>query len=450
MFFPFWALLRETLFVFLEGRQGCVISERRLKRRKSPLKLGWFISAYRSRPKKKMDLDFLFLPVRSGNIHTDGGVKNIFHSDFAHHIASKGYSVGLCEMPTSDSSYQLYASSLPAFCSDYIAITSVLKTIFKKASYDIRQVESFLVNLHQYIVEQGLVDLCYEDLKSLLLREIKRLPLAMAFYDSLFKYFQPKFVVAHCIAYGMATNLALVNVARNKGIKLIENQHGYVGSDHIAYVHSPRNHSLPDYFWLYGEFWTRDLNLTGVSLSVIGSPAFSKALESAEMQRLCYDFLFITDSSQPELTMQLLNELVTLFPRSKVLFRPHPSEMHIVKNLYLQAFELSAVSIDLDRNIYHSIAKSRKIIICGNYISTVAYEALGFGKQVFVLASNLNDIARVSGEGIKVKVIDISSGLSSSELSASFQSQPYSAGGNFYAKNWEYALDAFLEGIESC
>ena len=205
------------------------------------------------------------------------------------------------------------------------------------------------------------------------------------FYYRLIKKLRPKaiFVVCHY----SETLFPLYNVAKQCNIPVIELQHGLT-CFHDAYNYedvSVAGKSLPDYFFSYGEFWGKYVNLPrNMKTIVVGNPYLEN--QKQKYANVLPDenaIVFYSD----EITGKKLAEFAVKFVEKninkgyKIYFKFHPSEKNYAKE-YLMLIDNSKICLlPLNTGVYEVLAMAKHHV---TVMSTVLYEATIYDVERYV------------------------------------------------------------------
>ena len=223
--------------------------------------------------------------------------------------------------------------------------------------------------------------------------------------DKLFAYVKPKCVIVNCASYGH--NMAVVTyIAKKRGIKVIEPQHGvtwkgpaYNASDQIA-ESSVFAECLPDALFTFGNFWGECV-CWKYEKYVVGSPYLNEYASIRKENNTGYDFLVI---SQPmagnigDAKNNFVRELARHFPGKKILFRIHPSEdFEEQKNI----FKEENITISNSTTVLYDDFNNSNYIL--GWYSNCLYEALAFGKNPIIVDTPRTRELMAQNVGIWIK-----------------------------------------------
>ncbi len=191
--------------------------------------------------------------------------------------------------------------------------------------------------------------------------------------------------------YGIITRLL-----HDHGFQVVEVQHGYISSEHVAYNY-PRaclddpNHPcrgyLPDHLLLFGKFWSRGIR-TPARTHVMGYPHLNRLADRVR-NKIISEPTSILIISQGYVTERMVEVALALnrgFPERTIHFKLHPGEVPFTER-YGSLLGVRNIIVEADRDIHELIAMCGVIV---GYFSTALFEALKFGdKRLFLLDNDL-------------------------------------------------------------
>ncbi len=239
-----------------------------------------------------------------------------------------------------------------------------------------------------------------ETIRQLILLYSKKIKYQDIFYRNLFRLVRPKVVFIEDGCYG-ERNAYLCKLLSEMKIASAEIQHGWIGARHIAYnygqlIRQNREYQtyMPDYYCGMAEYWLKQIRVP-VKKVCLGNPTFwtnyekyytkSKQAENARSEKTILWLGFEDD----RLNMDVLRDfLMRSQGKYQILLRNHPllrerSDL-LYKNLIRNAPNLR---VDSSQTVYEAFTRCDYVV---SEASTAIYEALAFGKQVFVYQSELS------------------------------------------------------------
>lgn len=274
---------------------------------------------------------------------------------------------------------------------DFIKLEVYIKSKFVRLNErDVKKIKSltnFLKQNFPYKLEKPDLNI----IENTLLRTSKRLNIYHYLYNKLFEKFNPKVVFLEDASYGGRSHILKWAKARN--IIIIEPQHGLVYENHMAYNYGNAilnsdtyKEYLPDYFLTYGKYWSELINLP-VKKILIGNPNYSENIKKVNVSNkdgTKKKILIISGGRNPDVIKKIVLEINSIVDAGKydISFRPHPSELPMVKDRYSELIAKDTIKIDTQKDIYLSLLNAD--VVAGDP-STVLFEAIGICKSVFVI-----------------------------------------------------------------
>jgi len=202
-----------------------------------------------------------------------------------------------------------------------------------------------------------------------------------------------RMVSLHCCGYGGFRSF-LAKKLKDRGIAVVEFQHGAVGEEHPAYNYSSRcpfyREYLPDFFLTYGEYWSNKSGGYPPKKVIIGNPTLEEERLKFQIQGNLRNkkILIVSQGTMTDDFVGLAKKLRTLLPEDySITFRLHPGEVPFRKDRCEVIESIPGIAIQDKGDIYSSLSDHE--IIVGAY-STTIFEALPFRKRIFVLDCNIS------------------------------------------------------------
>ncbi len=263
------------------------------------------------------------------------------------------------------------------------SIMSLGKIIYKNEKIT-RQINNYINTIKPILPEISNDN--WQEITSFLYKTFVGQEYYIKLINNMLNQVQPKILLCEDGCYGY--HATLIYLAKKRGIKVVEFQHGMISKNHEAYNYHPDIHHkirefLPDYFLLYGDWWKNAMAIPSQCIA-IGNPFFSEYRRfKPEITPNPESILFVSSGMQPLEYCQIILELNQKLPHYHITIRKHPLETYP----YNQLQNISNISIDTNQNINESIAQHRVVI---GDISTGLFEAKAQKKQVFSLNSTLS------------------------------------------------------------
>ncbi len=204
----------------------------------------------------------------------------------------------------------------------------------------------------------------------------------------------PEVLMIDGAAYGnMAGQIAM---AKDRGILVVEPQHGWIGNSHPAYnvgaaMREPELfRTFPDIILTFGDFWSSQIRVPSELVS-IGKPYLeAKAREARPYDERPTRVVVASSMLDAGEMSQFVLALRRAMPDDwTVAFRPHPTERPEVESRYPELAAAQGIEIDRRADVYESLKEARAVV---GVASTVLYEAVAFGCVTFVKDSVFADL----------------------------------------------------------
>lgn len=233
-----------------------------------------------------------------------------------------------------------------------------------------------------------------ERIESLVLFQLARARGIEASFARVLDRVRPEVVFMDGAAYGnMAGQIAMM---KDRGIRVVEPQHGWIGSAHPAYnfgrvmEETVLQRAFPDTLLTFGEFWSSEIRFPAEVIAV-GKPHIEEmAAESLPLDERPREILVVSSVTDPDEMSDFTLALRDALPDSwSVTFRPHPSELADAHVRYSRLVGASGVALDHRSDVYESLREVRAVV---GVASTVLFEALAFGCRTFVKECDFSDV----------------------------------------------------------
>lgn len=212
-------------------------------------------------------------------------------------------------------------------------------------------------------------------------------------YLKLLTRINPKVIIV--VVYYDSTKMILIDIAKEKGIPVIELQHGTSGREHPAY-NFPRECScryFPDYYFTFSDYWRfqAQFPIPEDRRIAVGSPyseARKKELTTCITKGDKKIILFLSQASRGRKFSKLAVELQNLIDteKYKIVFKMHPNEHQGWEKRYPELAKSSVTVADnTNSDLYELSASASFVIAIGN--TTALYEALLFDSPGYVYYS---------------------------------------------------------------
>ncbi len=213
------------------------------------------------------------------------------------------------------------------------------------------------------------------------------------YYSYMLKKIKPK-IILMVVSYGF-DRMVLCEIAKRRGIPVVELQHGTINFLHIAYnFHEKMNlPSFPDYIFSFGKYekYNAKFPIGDERIIPTGYPELENKYHSYKKSRSSSKrILFISQGiKESAICANILAENLDT-EKYHIIYKLHPKEYfdwkkNIGKYLHNPNIEVAG---DFGHTIYDFLAEADWVV--GNS-STVLYEAQMFDVKVAVLKNNIYD-----------------------------------------------------------
>lgn len=205
-------------------------------------------------------------------------------------------------------------------------------------------------------------------------------------YIDIFKQILPKIIMEypHYDEHMFAANAA----AKELGITTIEFQHGRINA-HEAYWYEDKSEIgkyLPDYFFVYGQWWKEQINLPSFcKVVVVGNPYLEKQIQIYPREEKKQKNISVFSNPQngkvlSEFVYNLQDYIVE--NNINILYKLHPNEREIWKEEYPLLAKMQNTTVIDSGSVYEVLSLSDVAI---GVNSTVFYEALVYpGMRLYI------------------------------------------------------------------
>lgn len=209
-------------------------------------------------------------------------------------------------------------------------------------------------------------------------------------YIRIFNKVSPKLLVE--VVYYSSHCMILNELAKEKGIPIIELQHGTMHLAHAAYQFPGgcgEIKQFPDYVFVFSEYWKKcaHLPIPEDHIKVTGYPYFERQLKQYKSNLNKEDkvnIIFVSQGTIGNKLSRLASDLCDLLDENTyhIIYKLHPGEYAGWKERTPWLIKNNIEVVDsLEHNIYEYFAKCD--IQVGVY-STAMYEGLGFGLRTYI------------------------------------------------------------------
>lgn len=228
------------------------------------------------------------------------------------------------------------------------------------------------------------------NLRDILHKAVRSYEIEKFLFSKLLKKINPKLLIIACAHY--FSHYPLLLLAKEKGIKVAEYQHGYIGNDHFAYNFHPNIRDevkkyLPDYMLTWGKYWSNNINTPAKKIE-IGNFLLNDILKEVKVDKHRKTILIVSGGKYPNEYVLLSKEIKKHFSGYELYFRPHPSEIPAIKERYS---ELVKIGYKIDTSNLYTETLPKSEIAISLERSTVLYEAMLYTNKVFWITEKKNN-----------------------------------------------------------
>lgn len=249
-----------------------------------------------------------------------------------------------------------------------------------------KQEDQYIVNLCQKISLQFDIELSAGTMIQKVRDVVVHQEVYGRYYDWLIKKVRPKAIIVVC--HFDSKLFPLYGVAHKHHVPVIELEHGLIAY-HEAYNYQDLTEEgklLPDYFFVYGDFWTKYIQLPICMKPIaVGNPFL-------EMQRRKYDGIEPDEKTivfySGRIGMKQAEFVIDFYKRNigngyRVCFKPHPVEYPDFRELYpvFEAYPEIRI-IPKETDLYELLAGAKHHVAAA---STVLFEAAIFDVKRYVM-----------------------------------------------------------------
>jgi hypothetical protein len=264
---------------------------------------------------------------------------------------------------------------------DAITYTSVIQRKLGLANYDFTEAEAErIIELENEL--EHVFD-CPIDLRGLVRDSLSERRSKKWLYERLLDRIEPEIAVIVASAFWRT----FIEVCQERGIPVVELQHGAGHHDHLGYTF-PEDASIsafPDYIFVFGQFWkdTVQYPIPDESVYVVGYPYLEDERGNYEGNETRQQVVFSSQKTIGEELSKCALEFSELDTGYDVVYNLHPKEYSSWREEYPWLVDSPIEVVDGDTPpMYQILAES--MVHVGVY-STVVYEGLCFGLDTYLL-----------------------------------------------------------------
>lgn len=190
--------------------------------------------------------------------------------------------------------------------------------------------------------------------------------------------------------YYSPVHMSFIKVAKQRGIKVIELQHGAMGRYHIAYNYYTKINinEFPDYIFTFGDYWSHasKFPINNSNITSTGFPYYEKLKKkySKKEPNDKKNILFISDDSIGYKLSKLAASLNKIIDKSKysIIYKLHPLEAKNWETNYPWLCESNIKVIDEPTVSIYGLFSISEIQV--GVASTAIFEGLGYRLKTYI------------------------------------------------------------------
>lgn len=235
------------------------------------------------------------------------------------------------------------------------------------------------------------VSLSYDKIYAKLAETVLMVHARRKVYSKILDKIAPRLIVE--VVYYSDGLMVLNELAKAKGIPVIELQHGTMHAAHAAYQFADgcgKIDQFPDYVFMFSDYWKKcaHLPINDTHIKVTGYPYFEKQLfqyKKTEIEKeMTTNIIFVSQGAIGQELSHLAADLCELLDATNyhIIYKLHPGEYEgwRMRNPELLKDNIEVID-SLEHSIYEYFPKCR--IQIGVY-STAIYEGLAFGLTTYI------------------------------------------------------------------
>lgn len=212
------------------------------------------------------------------------------------------------------------------------------------------------------------------------------------YYAKILDKVKPKAIV-ELVSY-VKDRYIINELAKERGIPIIEFQHGTMGKYHIAYNFEKKIEiaSFPDYIFTFGQFWKEStrLPIEDDRVKVVGWPYFEQRVSECKKEKetknnLKKTILFISQGTIGKELSKVATDFSKRIDNDKyrIIYKLHRGEYARWKNEYEWLIDANIEVVDNNNHDMHYYFANADIQV-GVY-STALFEGLGYGLKTYIV-----------------------------------------------------------------
>ena len=264
---------------------------------------------------------------------------------------------------------------------DFITYTSVIQREVGLAQYDFSTDEiEVLSEIEDEFSSTFDIDM---NIKEMVENELSERKSRKWLYERLLDRIQPKIAI---IVAGTFKR-TFIETCKEKGIPVVELQHGGFGSDHLGYSFTDGRActTFPDYLFVFGELWRDSVEFPIPTTNVypVGYPYLEEEVQKYETVEDSDKIIFISQGPKGDIISKFTTAFAERDHEYDIIYKLHPGEYHRWRKQYpwLESAPLQVIDDD-SVPLYKLFAESRVQV---GVNSTALYEGLIFDLDTYIL-----------------------------------------------------------------
>lgn len=206
-----------------------------------------------------------------------------------------------------------------------------------------------------------------------------------SFLRWLFKIVSPKVIILNCGTYGNVSSV-VCKVAHERGIKVVEPQHGQIFNSVIYSVSTILDTNkeyrlyVPDYLYTFGDYWSNNVGWNYEKIAV-GNPYLNDFVKKLTLSSNRKGIIIISQPFKKEYQTPFVKELSKLLPDENITIRLHPVEK--LEEEMGEYYDCENIKFSDSTKILYQDMLDHKYVIGWN--STCLFELLAFKKMPFIV-----------------------------------------------------------------
>ena len=264
-------------------------------------------------------------------------------------------------------------------------VTRLGSKLFTLSGKELSEINSFV----SFIKSKSNYKLRFDYYRNVLIKTFKGINIKKYLYKLLFDRIKPKLVFIEDAHY--FSNIPIIMLAKDLGIKVVEYQHGYIGEDHVAYNFHPAIRKrikkyLPDYLLTWGKYWSNRVNTPSKKYE-IGNFYLHRKREETRYKTNVHKktIALVSAGTKVKDYTDIGLELRKSLKGFEFIIRPHPLERAVAKKRYKKLLE---VGFKLDFSDLYNEFFNKVSIVISLEKTTVLYEAILFTNKVYYISED--------------------------------------------------------------